>query len=54
MIGLQHRHGAEPVGLAALANGGDALPRLPDAIVDLALQAVGQLLVKGHDLDQLL
>ncbi|EOD54917.1 hypothetical protein G113_11721 [Aeromonas molluscorum 848] len=48
LIGLQHRHGAEAVGLAALADGGDALPRLPEAARYLLLQLICQLAVKGH------
>lgn len=48
LIGLQHRHGAQVVGLAALADGGDALPRSPDAALYLLLQLICQLAVAGH------
>ena len=48
LVGLQHRHGAEVMGLAALADGGDALPRLPEAALYLLLQQGSQLTVTGH------
>ncbi len=48
LIGLQHRHGAQTMGLAALADGGDAFAGLPHPGFYLLLQAVGQLTVKGH------
>ncbi|WP_268884241.1 hypothetical protein [Aeromonas media] len=36
------------MGLAALADGGDALPRLPEAALYLLLQQGSQLTVTGH------
>jgi len=45
LIGLQHRHGAEAMGFAALADGGDALPWLPEAARYLLLQLICQLAV---------